>query len=126
MHEFVEDRTTKAAIYNEKLAKLPLAIPYQTDTTQSSWHLYIIRLQLDKINKTHQTVFNALRDAGILVNLHYIPVHLQPYYQKSGFKAGDFPIAEEYYKEAISIPLFAQLSDADQHHIIQTLEQLLS
>ena len=125
LHEFVGHRATKAAIYDEKLAKLPLTLPYQSDATQSSWHLYIIRLQLDKINKTHQTVFNALRDAGILVNLHYIPVHLQPYYQKLGFKAGDFPVAEEYYKEVISIPLFAQLSEADQHHIIQTLEQIL-
>ncbi|TEW51610.1 UDP-4-amino-4,6-dideoxy-N-acetyl-beta-L-altrosamine transaminase [Psychromonas algicola] len=125
LHEFVGHRATKAAIYDEKLAKLPLTLPYQSDATQSSWHLYIIRLQLDKISKTHQTVFNALRDAGILVNLHYIPVHLQPYYQKLGFKAGDFPVAEEYYKEAISIPLFAQLSEADQHHIIQTLEQIL-
>ena len=126
LHEFVGNRTAKAVTYNEKLTKLPITLPYQSELTQSSWHLYIIRLQLDKINKTHQTVFNALRDAGILVNLHYIPVHLQPYYQKLGFQAGDFPIAEEYYKEAISIPLFAQLSDADQHHIIQTLEQLLS
>jgi len=125
LHEFVEKRTIRADLYTKKLAKLPITLPYQSESTQSSWHLYIIRLQLDKINKTHQSVFNALRDAGILVNLHYIPVHLQPYYQKLGFKAGDFPIAEQYYKNAISIPLFAQLSESDQAHIIQTLEQLL-
>jgi len=126
LHEFVEKRTIRADLYTKKLAKLPITLPYQSESTQSSWHLYIIRLQLDKINKTHESVFNALRDAGILVNLHYIPVHLQPYYQKLGFQVGDFPIAEEYYKNAISIPLFAQLSESDQDHIIQTLELLLS
>ena len=126
LHEFVENRTIRADLYTKKLAKLPITLPYQSESTQSSWHLYIIRLQLDKINKTHESVFNALRDAGILVNLHYIPVHLQPYYQKLGFQVGDFPIAEEYYKNAISIPLFAQLSESDQDHIIQTLELLLS
>ena len=126
LHEFVGNREAKAATYNEKLTKLPLTLPYQSINTKSSWHLYIIRLQLNKINKSHTQIFNALREAGILVNLHYIPVHLQPYYQKLGFNAGDFPIAEQYYKDAISIPLFAQLSDADQHHIIQTLEQHLS
>ena len=126
LEKFVENREAKATLYNKKLAKLPITLPYQSDSTQSSWHLYVIRLQLDKINKTHQTIFNGLRKAGILVNLHYIPVHLQPYYQKLGFKINDFPIAEQYYKEAISIPLFAQLSESEQNYIIQTLEQLLS
>jgi len=125
LHEFVEKRTIRANLYTKKLAKLPITLPYQAESTQSSWHLYIIRLQLDKINKTHESVFDALRGAGILVNLHYIPIHLQPYYQKLGFQVGDFPIAEQYYKNAISIPLFAQLSESDQDHIIQTLEQLL-
>jgi len=126
LEKFVENREAKATLYNKKLAKLPITLPYQSGSTQSSWHLYVIRLQLDKINKTHQAIFNGLREAGILVNLHYIPVHLQPYYQKLGFKINDFPIAEQYYKEAISIPLFAQLSESEQNYIIQTLEQLLS
>jgi UDP-4-amino-4,6-dideoxy-N-acetyl-beta-L-altrosamine transaminase len=125
LNEFVGNRTTKANFYAQRLEKLPLILPYQSSDTSSSWHLYIIRLKLDEITKTHQQVFNALRKAGVLVNLHYIPVHLQPYYQKLGFNAGDFPVAEQYYKEAISIPLYAQLSKSDQNHIIQTLEQIL-
>jgi UDP-4-amino-4,6-dideoxy-N-acetyl-beta-L-altrosamine transaminase len=125
LNEFVGNRTTKANFYAQRLEKLPLILPYQASDTSSSWHLYIIRLKLDEITKTHQQVFNALRKAGVLVNLHYIPVHLQPYYQKLGFNAGDFPVAEQYYKEAISIPLYAQLSKSDQNHIIQTLEQIL-
>jgi UDP-4-amino-4,6-dideoxy-N-acetyl-beta-L-altrosamine transaminase len=123
---FIKNRQYKAQIYKERLDDLPITLPYQTSETNSSWHLYIIRLQLDKIKKTHGQIFTAMRATGIIVNLHYIPVHLQPYYQNLGFKAGDFPIAENYYQEAISIPLFAHLSEIDQETVIQTLEQLLS
>ncbi len=88
--------------------------------------LYIIRLQLDKISKSHQQVFHELRQAGIIVNLHYIPVHTQPYYQQLGFKLGDFPNAEQYYQEAISIPLYSHLSRQDQNYVINTLQQVLT
>jgi len=124
--QFIEHRSVKAERYNQQLVNLPLTLPMQHKETQSAWHLYIIRLQLNKLEKSHHQIFSALREAGILVNLHYIPVHLQPYYQQLGFKVGDFPVAERYYQEAISIPLFSHLSEAQQEHIIQTLNQLLS
>jgi dTDP-4-amino-4,6-dideoxygalactose transaminase len=86
---------------------------------------YIIRLQLEKIQKSQQQVFQELREAQIGVNLHYIPVHTQPYYQQLGFKWRDFPEAEQYYREAISIPLYSALTEADQNRVIQTLRQIL-
>ena len=85
----------------------------------------MIRLQLDKINLTHQQVFNALRANGIGVNLHYIPVHLQPYYQNMGFKQGDFPAAEHYYQEAISLPLFHIMTEQQQDEVVSVLTRIL-
>lgn len=126
LKEFVSPRQKLAEYYAEQLADLPIILPKQMDQTSSSWHLYIIQLQLDKINKSQQQVFNELREAGIGVNLHYIPVHTQPYYQQLGFKLGDFPIAETYYRKAISIPLYAQLSKADQETVIDQLTRVLS
>jgi dTDP-4-amino-4,6-dideoxygalactose transaminase len=84
-------------------------------------HLYVIRLKLDKINKTHGEVFESLRGRGIGVNLHYIPVHTQPYYRQMGFKMGDYPEAERYYAEAISLPMFPGLSDAEQDRVADAL-----
>ena len=80
----------------------------------SGLHLYVIRLQLDKITINHRQVFDGLRERGIGVNLHYIPIHTQPYYQRLGFEIGAFPQAERYYKEAISLPLYQGLTDKEQ------------
>ena len=88
--------------------------------------LYVIRLKLNKINKTQKDIFSALREHGIGVNIHYIPIHTQPYYQDMGFKEGAFPEAEKYYSEAISIPMFHGLTFEDQDRVINALEQLLS
>lgn len=123
--EFVAERKKRAAYYDQQLADLPIVLPKQLTQTESSWHLYIIQLELDKINKSHRQIFNELREAGISVNLHYIPVHMQPYYQKKGFKSGDFPEAEAYYSRAISIPLYAQLSKTDQDTVINSLKRVL-
>jgi len=125
LDQFVTRRRDLAQRYNELLQDLPLTLPWQHPDTNSSWHLYIIRLQLEKIQKSHQQVFQALRDAQIGVNLHYIPVHTQPYYQQLGFKWGDFPQAEQYYQEAISIPLYYGLTEADQDRVIQKLREIL-
>ena len=125
LKEFVSERLKRANYYQKELVHLPITLPHQTIQSTSSWHLYIIRLQLDNISKTHQQVFHELRKAGILVNLHYIPVHIQPYYQQLGFKLGDFPNAEQYYKEAISIPLYSHLSQQDQDLVITTLQNIL-
>ncbi|MEG4247513.1 UDP-4-amino-4,6-dideoxy-N-acetyl-beta-L-altrosamine transaminase [Microcoleus sp. Pol10D4] len=126
LDEFVSRRRFLSARYNELLQDFPLVLPWQHPDTESSWHLYIIRLKLDKIAKTHRQVFEELRQAGIGVNLHYIPVHTQPYYQKLGFKWGDFPDAEQYYREAMSIPLYYGLTESDQDRVIAVLREAFS
>ena len=82
-------------------------------------------MQLDQIKKSHPQVFEALRDQGIGVNLHYIPVHTQSYYQRMGFQAGDFPEAERYYTEAISLPMYPALTDKNQDYVVRVLKELL-
>lgn len=125
LEEFVTRRRTLAARYSELLKSFPLTLPHQHPDTNSSWHLYVIRLQLDRIQKSHRQVFEELRANGIGVQLHYIPVHTQPYYRELGFKSGDFPEAEKYYGEAISLPMFAAMTDADQDRVVETLKQIL-
>jgi dTDP-4-amino-4,6-dideoxygalactose transaminase len=102
-----------------------LSTPWQHHDSYSGLHLYVIRLQLDKIRQTRLQVFEALRAQGIGVNLHYIPVHTQPHYERMGFKAGDYPLAEQYYAQAISLPMYQTLSDAQQDHVVSTLQTVL-
>ena len=125
LNKYVTKRHELAERYNEMLKDLPITLPWQSEDSYSGLHLYVIRLQLDKISKTHLEVFNGMREAGILVNLHYIPVHLQPYYQEIGFKEGQFPEAEQYYKEAISLPMFPTLSYEQQQEVVENLKNLL-
>lgn len=126
--EFVGRRRYLAARYSEMLGglQLPLRLPEQDARAGSSWHLYVVRLRLDAMRATHREVFEGLRKAGIGVNLHYIPVHLQPYYRALGFQSGHCPEAECYAGEAISLPLFTGLAEADQDHIVATLRQLIA
>lgn len=126
LDDFVNKRRFLAQRYNQLLAENPITLPYQNPDTNSSWHLYIIRLKLDQINKTHKQIFDSLRQANIGVNLHYIPVHTQPYYQKLGFNWGDFPQSETYYQEAISIPLYYDLTEENQDYVISTLKEILT
>ncbi|WP_288776173.1 UDP-4-amino-4,6-dideoxy-N-acetyl-beta-L-altrosamine transaminase [uncultured Psychrobacter sp.] len=125
LDEYVTKRHELAERYNEMLKDLPITLPWQSEDSYSGLHLYVIRLQLDKISKTHLEVFNGMREAGILVNLHYIPVHLQPYYQEMGFEEGQFPEAEQYYKEAISLPMFPTMTEEQQNQVVSTLKELL-
>ena len=85
----------------------------------------MVRLQLDKISVTHSQVFEAMRAKDILVSLHYIPVHTQPYYQEMGFKLGDFPDSEQYYREAISIPMHVNLTYDEQVFVVNALREAL-
>jgi UDP-4-amino-4,6-dideoxy-N-acetyl-beta-L-altrosamine transaminase len=126
LNEFVERRQFFANRYNQLLQGLPIVLPWQHLDTYSSYHLYVIRLMLEKIGKTHHQVFEELRQAGIGVNLHYIPVHLQPYYQKLGFQLGDFPKAEKYYQEAISIPIYSKLTEAEQGRVVASVRNVLA
>lgn len=123
--EFVKRRNYLTLRYNNLLKDMPLTLPLQLPDIYPACHLYVIRLKLDNINKTHRQVFEELRSAGIGVNLHYIPVHLQPYYQQLGFKQGDFPKAEKYYNEAISLPLYYDLSEDKQDFVVNTVNKLL-
>ena len=126
LEAFVIKRNELASRYDNLLHDLPVTLPWQHPDSYSARHLYVIRLQLEQINITHLDVFNALRAAGIQANLHYIPVHMQPYYQKMGFASGQFPEAEKYYKEAISIPLFSAMTAGQQDTVCSTLKTILS
>ncbi|GAA4364638.1 UDP-4-amino-4,6-dideoxy-N-acetyl-beta-L-altrosamine transaminase [Kangiella marina] len=125
LEEFIVARHALARRYNENLKDLPITLPFQLENTYSGLHLYVIRLQLEEINKTHKQVFDELREKGVGVNLHYIPVHTQPYYKAMGFNWGDFPEAEKYYQEAISIPMFHGMSVEQQDKVVATLKEVL-
>jgi len=123
LDEFVTKRHSIAKRYDQILADLPVIAPWQHADSYSGLHLYVIRLKLAKIGNTHRQVFEALRAAGIGVNLHYIPVHRQPYYERLGFKAGYCPEAEQYYAEAISLPMYPELKKAQHDTVIEALRQ---
>lgn len=120
---FVARRHEIADIYDARLADLPLDTPTRLPGRRTALHLYVVQLH-DPAR--HRTVFDALRTAGILVNLHYIPVHLQPHYRAMGFNDGDFPNAEVYYARAISLPMFPDLTDAQIDEVIDTLARVLA
>lgn len=126
LDEFVAMRHAIAKRYNELLAELPVITPWQHPDSYSGMHLYVIRLKLAEISKTRREVFDALRAAGILVNLHYIPAYRQPYYERMGFKAGHCPEAEQYYAEAISLPLYTTLTEAQQDQVVTALREATS
>lgn len=126
LHSYVRRRHEIAERYNRLLADLPLTLPWQHPDSYSAWHLYVVRLQLDRIKASHLEVFEAMRARDILVNLHYIPVHTQPWYRKMGFRDGDFPQAEQYYREAISIPMHPTLTDAEQDLVVDVLREALA
>lgn len=123
--KYVNRRHELAERYNNLLKDFPLKCPLQYDDCYSSFHLYVVRLELDKINVTHRKVFESLRDDDIMVNLHYIPIHLQPFYQNMGFLEGDYPESEKYYNEAISLPLHPSLSYVDQDFVVDCLKRAL-
>lgn len=125
LDSFVSKRHKLAKRYYELLSDLPIILPYQLENTYSGLHLFVIRLELRNISKTHKQVFEELRTAGIGVNLHYIPVHSQPYYKKLGFVNGQFPESEQYYSDAISIPLFHTMTEYQQDEVIKVLTKVL-
>jgi len=125
LDEFVTLRHKHQKRYNELLKNLPVITPYQDMDSYSALHLYPIQIQTDKVKSTRKEIFKALRKNDIGVNVHYIPVHTQPYYENKGFKKGDFPNAESYYESAISIPLFHAMTFEQQDQVIVALEKVL-
>ena len=125
LNEFVAKRHEIANRYNELLMGFPITLPWQHVDSYSALHLYVIRLQLDKINKIHKQVFEALRAANIGVNLHYIPIYQQPYYQQFGYAITDYPESEKYYAEAISLPMYSQLTHIQQEAVVKVLQKVI-
>lgn len=126
LDEFVAKRHQLQQRYDELLQDFPIITPYQNSNAYSALHLYPIQIELDKVNKSHKQIFEELRKNDIGVNLHYIPVHTQPYYQDMGFKLGDFANAESYYRRAISIPMFQGLTFDMQDQVVDTLKKVLA
>lgn len=122
---FMARRRELAERYDAMLADLPLQRPVQAVESESAWHLYTIRLRLERIRRSRGEVFDHLRQRGVGVNVHYIPVHTQPYYRGLGFKDGDFPEAEAYYAEALTLPLYPDLTEIQQDQVITALREAL-
>jgi UDP-4-amino-4,6-dideoxy-N-acetyl-beta-L-altrosamine transaminase len=126
LDRYVAQRHHLAGRYHELLADLPVVRPWQDPNGYSGLHLYVIRLDLKRISKTHLEVFEGLRELGVGVNLHYIPVYRQPYYAEMGFTRADFVSAEAYYSEAISLPMFATMTADQQYEVVDALRRLLA
>jgi UDP-4-amino-4,6-dideoxy-N-acetyl-beta-L-altrosamine transaminase len=125
LDEFVAKRHDIAKRYDNMLSGMPVLTPWQHSNGYSSYHLYIIRLKLDEIKNAHRQVYEALRAAGILVNLHYIPVYRQPYYEMMGFKLGYCVQAELFYSEAISIPMYPGLTEDQQNYVVAEIDKAI-
>lgn len=121
LDEFVTKRHTIADRYNKSLLNLPLVLPWQHPDGFSGYHLYLIRLKLDELKMSQKEIYNQFLAMGIIVNLHYIPVYRQPYYENLGFKAGYCPEAEEYYSEVLSIPMYSSLNEVQ----LETVENCI-
>jgi dTDP-4-amino-4,6-dideoxygalactose transaminase len=129
LDSFQAARERLADRYDQLLAGLPLKLPVRApsaaSTARSSWHLYVVEVMPGAGVASRETVFKRLWDANIAVNVHYIPIHTQPFYRARGFQTGQFPAAEAYYAQALSIPLYPALTDAQQDHVIAQLSQAL-
>ncbi len=126
LDSFVKRRHELAERYDVLLKDLPLILPHRAKSELSAFHLYVIQIDETRSKAKRLDVFVKLRAADINVNVHYIPVHLQPYYRERGFKRGDFPASEAYYDRAISIPLYTSLTEQQQDFVVATLKQALA
>jgi UDP-4-amino-4,6-dideoxy-N-acetyl-beta-L-altrosamine transaminase len=124
IEDWQQRREALADRYDRLLAKLPLKLPMRRQDRRSAWHLYVVELS-DDCPASRADVFVGMRAAGIGVNVHYIPIHTQPHYQRLGFKRGDFPNSERYYERAITLPLFPAMTHAEQDIVVETLERLV-
>ena len=125
LNYFVKKRNILAKNYDKLFKNLPVKSQKILINNFSSYHLYVILLDLKKFKYNYNDIFNTLRNKGVLVNLHYKPIHLNPYFKKIGFKNGDFPNAEDYAKRAISLPLYVDLKFKDQKKITNILKKLI-
>ena len=121
LDSFIHRRTELALRYQQKLAGLPLTLPTLDNQSKSAWHIYMVEVT----EHQRKEVFESLQQKGVGVNVHYIPIHLHPYYQQLGFKQGDFPVTEKFYQHALTLPLYPSLSDQQQNIVIDALHQVL-
>jgi UDP-4-amino-4,6-dideoxy-N-acetyl-beta-L-altrosamine transaminase len=126
IEEFIARRREIAAAYDAAFADLPVKTPWQHPDTESAWHLYVIRLDQQRVSRGHRVIFDELREAGVGVNLHYIPVYRQPYYRELGFGQGHCPNAEAYYAEAISLPIYPAMTGAEQQQVISAVAKAVT
>jgi UDP-4-amino-4,6-dideoxy-N-acetyl-beta-L-altrosamine transaminase len=126
LDEFVKRRNQLAGRYDKQLADLPIKTPWQHPDSYSSYHLYPIRLDPNATARTQREVYNSLRANGILINLHYIPVYRQPFFEELGFRPGYCPEAERYYHETISVPLYPAMTNEQQDLVVATLTKILN
>ena len=126
LDSFVEKRHRIARRYDNELAGLSIQTPWQQPDAYSAYHLYLIRIKLNQSGITQRQVYDAMQAAGINVNLHYIPIYRQPYYEAMGFKAGYCPEAEKYYQQVLSIPMYPTLTNAEQGKVISVLHESLT
>ena len=125
--KFLGKREKVAGRYDSELQNLPLILPYQHPRGKSSWHLYVVCIDTAKTDKTRRMVFDALRKKGIGVNVHYIPVHTQPYYQKRfRFAPGAFPRSERYYDTCLSLPMYYELTNEEQTYVIECIKEVIT
>lgn len=125
LEEYVERRRALAKWYSGRLSDLPVIGQAQPEPSESSFHLYVIRLQAGRASTSRREVFDTMRGEGIGVNVHYIPVHLQPYYRAAGFGPGNYPEAERYYEQAITLPLYPTMTEEDQSQVVGALSAAL-
>ena len=123
--EFVARRHVLQKRYDSLLSGLPIIRPYQDKHSFSALHLYPIQIDLNKVSKNREQIFDELRETGVGVNVHYIPIHTQPYYRQLGFKDGEFPNSESYYKAALSLPLYSGMSFQEQDKVVEFVTKVL-
>ncbi|MDP3467537.1 MAG: UDP-4-amino-4,6-dideoxy-N-acetyl-beta-L-altrosamine transaminase [Daejeonella sp.] len=126
LNQFVKERQRIAQLYDNELKNLPVVTPWQNPDTYSSYHLYPIRINVKATHKSQREVYDRFQEAGINVNLHYIPVYRQPYYESMGFQIGYCEEAEKYFKSAISIPVFSSLTNDQQSKVIEVLKSIFN
>lgn len=126
INKFVDRRRQIALRYDDAFSNLPLIRPCQLPQSESSYHLYPVRIRESLSGKTQLQIYSSLLSAGIGVNLHYIPVYLHPFYRQMGFNVGYCPESELYYREVISLPIYPAMTDDQYDHVIRTMRSLFT
>lgn len=125
LDEFVTRRRYLVNRYNELLQDLPVITPHVLEGAVPSWHLYMVRADFHELKINKVQLFEEMKKRGIVLNLHYIPVHMQPYYQELGFKKGNFPNSEKYYEDIFTLPLYYDFTDEQQDKVVEMLREVL-